>query len=81
MIPSFYAMVLSGLLLLVTTIYILYKSYQQYYGTVSFDSYQIVMILLVLSIAYGIHGLLHAAEEKLYDFNPLEGKWLLKENK
>ena len=75
MIPSFLSLVFNGLLLLIVTIFILYKLYQQYRGNRSFDTYQLAVVLIGLTIAYGVHGLLHAEEEKLYNFNPLEGRW------
>ena len=39
------------------------------------NKYSMITILLLLSIAFGIHGLGHAYAEVNYGFNPLEGKW------
>jgi len=33
------------------------------------------MWILLISIAFGIHALLHHYEEIYYNFNPLNGKW------
>ena len=38
-----------------------------------------LLILSMVTLNFGIHGLLHHAEEIYYDFNPLEGKWIPKE--
>ncbi len=38
------------------------------------DPYQIILLLLLLSISWGIHGLIHFWEEVFFDFNPLDGR-------
>ena len=43
------------------------------YKTIS--NVDIIKILLLISIAFGIHVLLHHYEEIYYNFNPLIGKW------
>ena len=35
------------------------------------DTYKLIMIFLVFSIAVGIHGMSHLGLEKVYGFNPL----------
>ena len=47
----------------------------------SMDNIDIIKILLLTSIAFGIHALLHHYEEIYYNFNPLVGKWTLLDNK
>ena len=39
------------------------------------NNVDMIKILLLISIAFGIHALLHHYEEIYYDFNPLIGKW------
>ena len=36
------------------------------------DTYKLIMIFLVFSIAVGIHGMSHLGLEKVYGFNPLQ---------
>ncbi len=36
---------------------------------------KLVNILLFLSTALALHGMLHMWAEVLYNYNPLEGKW------
>ncbi len=38
---------------------------------VSKDPYQIVLLIFVLSIAIGIHGISHVGLESVYNYNPL----------
>ena len=64
--PSFYAHVLSSLLLLAIFIVIVRN-----YHSVNLSTYELLVILLLLSITTGIHSLSHLALEKAYNFNPL----------
>jgi hypothetical protein len=38
------------------------------------DFYQLSMYILILSISWGLHGLLHFYEEIHYNYNPLDGR-------
>jgi hypothetical protein len=76
--PSFYAHVLSSLLLLAIFIVIIrnYKSVNfnnsvNLTKSVNLTTYELLVILLLLSITTGIHSLSHLALEKAYNFNPL----------
>ena len=40
-----------------------------------------INLLFIIGIAYGIHGIQHAYEELYFDFNPLIGKWIPKDEK
>ena len=64
--PSFYAHVFNGLLLL-GAIIIMLKHYQQ----IQSKPFNIIILLLLFSIAMGVHGLSHADLEKRLNFNPL----------
>lgn len=66
-IPSFYAHVLNGVLLFIAVI-VLYNNYSKIN---KIDTYKIVILLLLFSIAIGIHGISHQGLEKNYNFNPL----------
>jgi hypothetical protein len=63
--PSFIAFMLNGILLgLALLIFIFnYKS---------FDNKELVTLVLLGSIAVGVHSMLHFREEKEYGFNPLK---------
>ena len=65
--PSVYAHTLSGGLLLAAVIYL-----ALYFSKVSSrEPYQILLLLLLFSIATGIHGISHVGLESLYHYNPL----------
>lgn len=68
--PSFYAHVINGLLLL----YIIYFLLKNRNELKHRNSYELLVILLLLSITIGIHGLSHLGLERSYDFNPLDLK-------
>lgn len=66
--PSFIAQLLSGFLLLVgIIIYIL--------NIKDFTPKTMMYTMLFLSIAIGVHGILHHYEEIYYGYNPLVGAW------
>lgn len=66
-IPSVYAHIVSGGVLLASIAYVaLYMS-----KIVSRDPYQIVVLMLLFSVAIGVHGLSHAGLEYVYNYNPL----------
>lgn len=52
--PSSLGMFLSGILLLIFVIVILYNHFE---GTLYFDTYQSLTLLLFFTIAVGVHGL------------------------
>jgi hypothetical protein len=67
LIPSLYAHILSGVVLAVGVVYLVLNMTK----IVSRDPYQIVLLLLLFSIALGVHGLSHANLESAYNYNPL----------
>jgi hypothetical protein len=67
-IPSFYAHALNGILLLVALI-CLFKNYNY---IIHLDKYKLIILILLFSIAAGIHGLSHLGLEKEYGYNPLQ---------
>ncbi len=66
--PSFYSLPITGILILIVFIIIITK-YNDF-SKINLTDYLIV--LLLLSISIGIHGLLHLGLEVRYNFNPLE---------
>lgn len=62
--PSFYAHVLNGLLILLSTI-LLAKHYRV------LRPYEVIVVALLFSIGIGVHGLSHLGLETVYGFNPL----------
>jgi hypothetical protein len=65
--PSFYAHIISGFLLLFSFVFII-RNRKIFYNL---DVYKFTIIILLLSIALGLHGLSHLGLENIYDFNPL----------
>ncbi len=61
--PSVYAHILNGLLLFAGVVYLFISR--------SRDSYQILVLILLFSMAVGIHGISHMGLEYVYGYNPL----------
>jgi hypothetical protein len=65
--PSIYAHVISGVVLFVGAIYLaLYSS-----KILSRNPYQLLVLILLISISAGVHGISHIALETVYNYNPL----------
>lgn len=65
--PSIMAHVLNGLLLLITLWFSLYH----YHTLVNLDVYQKLVLLSLLTLIIGLHGLSHLGLEQVYRLNPL----------
>lgn len=66
-LPSFYAHILNGILLLVA-----FLLFCKHYSKISrLEPYKLIMLTLFFSVCVGIHGLSHLGMEKIYGFNPL----------
>jgi disulfide bond formation protein DsbB len=70
---SFILAGLSGIIILISFIITMYN-------IKSINTTSLIIILLLLSIGIGIHGMQHSTEEIYYDFNPLVGKWKLNDD-
>ena len=68
LLPSFYAHVINGILLLVAFSLLL----QNYRSINHIDKYKLIILVLLFSIATGVHGLSHLGLEKNYGYNPLQ---------
>ena len=64
--PSLNALFITGLLLL----WILITFINNYKRITNLNYYQKIMLLSTLTIAIGIHGLIHLGVEGQYNFNP-----------
>jgi len=73
MYPSYIGFGLGGLLLGIVIIILICALCTS--QKMDSNKYSMLTVLLLLSIAFGIHGLGHAYAEVNYGFNPLEGKW------
>ncbi len=65
--PSFYAHLLTGLILLFVIV-IIYLNYKK----INISLYQKLILLLLITIIIGLHGISHLLLEIHYGFNPLE---------
>lgn len=66
-LPSFYAHILNGILLLVA-----FLLFCKHYSKISnLEPYKLIILTLLFSICVGIHSLSHLGLEKIYGFNPL----------
>ena len=70
MAPSMNGLLFTGILLLIIVI-IFAKNYDQF---LKLNYYQQIALLSLLSLAIGIHSMLHLGAEKQYNFNPF--KWI-----
>jgi hypothetical protein len=66
--PSYLAGGLNGLLILFLIVLIVKK----WDEIKALDSYRMIMLITVLSIALGIHSIVHSNLEAAYKWNPLE---------
>jgi len=66
--PSFYAHILSGFLILISTIIVLIH----FKNLIQLDPYKIIVLLLFFSLVVGIHGISHLGLESVYNYNPLK---------
>lgn len=68
MIPSFYAHLINGIVLLLGFV-VLYKHYSK---ITNIRPYDLFILILIISISIGVHGLLHLGLEKAYGYNPIQ---------
>lgn len=66
--PSVYAHIMNGILLLISVILI----YRNYSSISRLAGYEKVKLVLLFSLAIGLHGLSHLGLEYIYKFNPLK---------
>lgn len=68
--PSFYAHTINGILLFIALIIII----TNYSKLIRLEAYpgRTAYLILMLSIAVGIHGISHLGLERVYGFNPLK---------
>jgi|LauGreDrversion4_2_1035121.scaffolds.fasta_scaffold304479_1 hypothetical protein len=67
--PSVMSLVTTGLLLLVIIILII-TNFRQ---ILKLELYKLLTLIAIITVAFGIHGLLHSSAEINYNFNPY--KW------
>ena len=68
--PSVNSLFFTGILLLI----IFFTFFLNFNRIMRLDFYKKIMLLSTLTIAIGIHGLIHLGVEDEYDFNPY--KWI-----
>ena len=64
--PSFHSLFFTGLILL-SILIIFIMNFNKF---IKLDYYKKITILSLISVAIGIHGLIHLGVEMKYDFNP-----------
>lgn len=74
--PSIIAHILNGLLLFTAVVYVLFN----FQNTQSLDTYNVLIVILLFSIAMGVHGLSHLFLEKEYNYVPFN-LWKLPQDK
>jgi hypothetical protein len=66
--PSFWGHVLNGVLLLIAILF-MYANYSEVRQS---SAFQMTILILLFSIAFGLHGLSHLGMESVYEYNPME---------
>ena len=74
--PSIMAHMLNGLLLFTAVVYVLFN----FQNAQSLDTYNVLIVILLFSIAMGVHGLSHLFLEKEYNYVPFN-LWKLPQDK
>ena len=74
--PSIIAHILNGLLLFTAVVYVLFN----FQNAQSLDTYNVLIVILLFSIAMGVHGLSHLFLEKEYNYVPFN-LWKLPQDK
>lgn len=66
-IPSIYAHILNGIFVFTAVLFVIWNipNFQK------IDNYKKLLILLLLSISIGVHGISHLGLESTYHYNPL----------
>lgn len=67
LLPSFYAHIINGMLLLFGVIML----FNNYTKIKQLEPYKRIMLTLMFSVCVGIHGLSHFGLETIYRYNPL----------
>jgi hypothetical protein len=65
--PSFFSLVFTGILVL--SIFVLFLTNLK--SIINLNYYKKIKILSLITIAIGIHGIIHLGVENIYGFNPL----------
>jgi hypothetical protein len=65
--PSFYAHIISGIFMFIAMIIMI----MNYSKIKSLDSYRFLILIMLLSVSIGIHGISHLGLETIYGYNPL----------
>lgn len=66
--PSYYAHIISGFFLLVS----LFLLCMYFKKLIQLDPYKMIIVVLLFSLVFGIHGISHLGLESVYHFNPIE---------
>lgn len=66
--PSFFAHAFNGLFMLLAIVF-LYINFSTFKNL---DAYKKLLLLLLFSIAMGVHGLSHVGLEYMYNYNPFQ---------
>ena len=74
--PSIMAHMLNGLLIFIAVIYVLFNLPK----IQTLDTYNVLLVILLFSIAMGVHGLSHLFLEKEYNYVPFN-LWKLPQDK
>jgi hypothetical protein len=74
--PSFIVSVLSGLIIFIAAIIFILN-----FKILSMNTPKFIELLLLLGIAFGVHGISHYYEEIYFNFNPLTNNWSIYDKK
>jgi hypothetical protein len=65
--PAFVSLLINGTLLLILSLIVIFN----FKSLIKTDIIQLLPIVAILSVSFGMHGILHIQLEQAYNFNPL----------
>ena len=65
--PAFVSLLINGTLLFILSLIVIFN----FKSLIKTDIIQLLPIVAILSVSFGVHGILHIQLEQAYNFNPL----------
>ena len=74
--PSFIISVLSGIIIFIAIILFILN-----FKVLTMNTPKFIELLVLIGIAFGLHGISHYYEEIYFNFNPLTNNWIIYDKK
>ena len=63
---------ITAVISIIATLIFVYALYK--YKSNEMDSYKLFIMFTLLSVSWGIHGIIHFLEEYMFDYEPISGR-------